>query len=550
MDINNEFSKLIKQRIDEKLPLSEWIPKNKIVNEIDVPLEFNRHNFLKAPMDDWTQIQVCMKASQIGWSTLAIVKSLYAAKMLNWQIIYTLPSERKLWDFQSSKTDELIARNAIFKSWVSKNAALQKKVGNRFINYRGAYSEQDAITLTADVLMQDEYDRSNMEILDMYKSRLGISDYKGIWRFSNPSAPRIGVHKYWLQSDMKHWFIKCRSCGTKQFLGWFDAVEETEYAAKIDLDKKIFVCRKCGKLLPEDSRSDGEWVAKKKDRDVSGYWVSQIMAPWIKYQEIFDSFENDESTTFYNFTLGLPTKGERFQITKDLILNKVDFSIGNKFEGNAIGIDVGKILHYVVGNKQGIFEVGTTNDWEYVKFLLNKYKAIAVIDSEPDITMPRKIQEEFKGRVYLANYHRSRTSKEWLKWGTGKEFGVVSAHRSRAIGYMVDYLRNKAIFIAPVEMVYRYAVYEKGDDYVSHLESFYQTKELDRQTGEYYYKWDSGDKDHYGHATIYFLLALMRGGGKVEVSTENFKQSVSDVDKDNFFEKAKEGGHKSLWLEQ
>lgn len=539
VDINKRINKLFQQRADDKLPFSKWLLKKGIVNELGKPLEFDNHKFLEQPMNDWERLQVAMKASQIGWSTAAILKSFWAAKFLGWNIIYTLPSTNKLWDFQSSKTDELIQQNSIFSDWVSKNASLQKKVGNRFITYRGTYTEGDAISLTADVLMQDEYDRSKMEILDLYKSRLKVSDYKGIWRFSNPTAPKIGVHKFWLRSDMKHWFIKCRHCNTKQFLGWFDSTEDSDYAADIDLDKRIFVCRKCGKLLPEDSRSDGEWIPKKKNKSISGYWVSQLIAPWIPYAEIFDAFENEESTTFYNFTLGLPTKGARFQVTRDLILDKCDPSIKYAERGNALGVDVGKTLHYVLGNKQGIYKVGTTEDWDEIDYLIDKYKATTVIDSEPDITMPKKIQEKYKGRVYLANYHRSRTAKDWAKWGEKKDWGIVSAHRSRAIGYMVDNLREKVAFMAPRDMFYDRLYYDKGEDYVSHLESFYQIKEIDKATGEYYYKWDSGIKDHYGHATIYYLLALMRGGGAVSVSKENREDTTSEVGKDTFFEKAK-----------
>ena len=547
LDINARINQLNRSKIDEKLPISDWIIKNKIVTEMGKLMEFENHIFLKQPFDDWNQLQVCMKASQIGWSTEAIIKSLWASKMLNYNQIYTLPSERKLWDFQASKTDEIIKRNAVFQSWIGKNASLQKKVGERFINYRGAFNEQDAIALSSDLNWHDEFDRSKPRIVDLYKSRLSASEYRGRYLFSNPSVPKVGVHKYWLLSDQKHWMMKCEKCDAWQFLGWFDTTEDSDYAAEIDLKNKVFKCRKCGDLLPEELRKKGVWIPKRKNAEWSGYWVSQLMAPWIPYKELFHSFETEEEDQFYNFTLGLPTKGAKFQLTKDLLLSKCDPSAENKKDGVIIGVDIGKTLHYVIGTNQGIFEVGTATDLEHIEMLIRKYGARAVIDSEPDVLSVQALQNKLKGRIYLANYHRSRKAKQWIQWGEKKEFGKVSMYRSTAIGTMVNWVRKRDVaFTCFPSDLHNFKDYEKSQDYVSQLESFHQLKEMDSQTGEIYLKWDSGDDDHFGHATIYFVIGLMRGGGKVEVISEDFEK---DNKKATAFKRAKEG-KKDNWLEQ
>ena len=64
-----------------------WILNNKIVNEMGSPVEFKDHAFLVEPYTDETPRQVARKCSQIGWSTLAILRSFHLAKEAGANII-------------------------------------------------------------------------------------------------------------------------------------------------------------------------------------------------------------------------------------------------------------------------------------------------------------------------------------------------------------------------------------------------------------------------------------------------------------------------------
>ena len=74
-----------------------------IKNEQGVKLDFQDHAFLWDIYSDMSPVQAIMKAAQIGFSTTAIIKSLWLAHSKKMDMIYTLPTYSDVHDFVSSK---------------------------------------------------------------------------------------------------------------------------------------------------------------------------------------------------------------------------------------------------------------------------------------------------------------------------------------------------------------------------------------------------------------------------------------------------------------
>ena len=47
----------------------------------------------------------------------------------------------------------------------------------------------------------------------MAKERLSHSNYRRIIELSNPSLPGYGIDESYLESDQRHWTLRCPSCG-------------------------------------------------------------------------------------------------------------------------------------------------------------------------------------------------------------------------------------------------------------------------------------------------------------------------------------------------
>lgn len=474
---------------------------NKIQNENQKLIEFDNHRFLLQPYTDEAKTQVARKSTQVGWSTLAIIKSIHFSNYRHANVIYTLPSKSVVKDFVTPKVDPLIASNPVIAAMIGKtDSAGLKSVGKRFIYFRGSWEQSSAITISGDVLINDEFDRSNQLVLETYKTRLDAAAINnptmGIeWAFSNPSVPGAGVDALWQDSDQKHWYITCRRCNKEQYMEWPD---------NIDIEQAIYVCKHCKRPLTEEDRRDGRWI-RHRISDVSGYWVNQLMVPWIPAEKIIKNSKKDQQI-FHNFTLGLPYVASEDKLTGETIRRAIILEENPKID-NAIGVDVGLVKHYVIGNKYGIFRVGTCTTWEEIEDLRNRYSAHMVIDAMPMPDPAMRLVQKYPGKVFMCYFSENKKQLEVIEWGEGDKDGVVLADRTKIIDAVVADIRSQDIvFNMPPETL---------TEYIKHAEAMYRVviEELTSEggkTGKVKQQWLTiGSKpDHYIFATVYWRMAL------------------------------------------
>lgn len=473
-----------------------WTELHGIRTETGNRLDFRNHLFLYDIYADWSPLLCCYKAAQIGFTTMAINKSLWAVKNIGLDAIYTMPTGSDINDFVSGKVNRIIEQNPVLQGWVQDRDTIdQKKVGDHVIYYRGTFTERAAISVSSDLNIHDEEDRSNQEIIAMYASRQQHSKFRWEWHFSNPSVEGNGVSRYWPRSDQKHWFITCVGCGEKQFMSWPDSV---------DRERRVFQCKKCHKALTDEERRVGEWVRKWKDRDYSGYWISLLMAPWITAGQVIDLYETKPIDFFYNFVLGLPYVGEGNTVSMETLFKNCSDTVNDQ-ERAVIGSDSGIVKHYVIGNRQGLFFYGKENGWDWLRKLLKEHPNwIAVLDAMPDITEPRRLVEEFPGRVFLCHYVRDRKTMQLMRWGRDQEEGFVTADRNRLLQVVIDEFAAGAIPISGRR--------DEWVDYGRHWKTLYRITEIDA-LGMPVFEWKTSDgNDHWCHATAYWRIGMDRFG--------------------------------------
>lgn len=460
-----------------------------ITNDQGQLLDFKDHAYLWDIYKDFSPKQAILKAAQIGFSTAANIKALWLAKNKGLDIIYSLPSASDIKDFVGGKTNRLISNNPIFQQWTAdKDSIEQKQVGNNVIYFRGTWTERAAIAIPADLYISDETDRSKQEIVQQYKTRLQHSKYGWEWYFSNPSAPGVGVDRHWQLSDQKHWFVKCE-CGLWQYLTMENIIGSPVY----------FGCTKCKKEL---NRRHGKWVRKYQDRDISGYWISALMAPWISAQQILDKKKGYSDEQFTNFVLGQPYIGRGNVLTRQAFMQNLTSLINPQDSRPIIGVDTGVGINYVIGNKHGIYFYNKTTDYSELESLMQRWpNAIMVIDQGGDIIGPRKLREKFPNRVYLCFFSPDRKDDTPIRWKD--EDGTVMADRNKLIQSVVDEFTEKRI---PLEG-------NESDWLDVWLEwaGMYRTTE-DNTLGVPVYKWNkpSSGRCDYPFAMVYWRIGMDR----------------------------------------
>lgn len=506
----------------EKLPLDPsdfsihaWIRKFEIKNEKGDPIEFKNHLFLFDIYADQSDKLVVLKAAQVGVSTLEILKNMYDARSRKMDIIYTLPSDSDVSVFVGGKVNRIIANNPHLLELVAdKDSVEQKAIGKSMMYFRGTWTKKSAIMVTADRLVHDEKDSSKQDVVRDYQSRLYHSKFKQTHVFSHPTVPNNGVDIEWQLSDQKEWFVTCPHCKHEQFLSW--DIESPDMS--IDIKRREFICKACKGVLSASDRAVGRWIPQRPGAAWSGYHISLLMAPWITAGEIIDKFNDQKQTTdyFYNKVLGLPYAGSGNVATEDTILGTVTTEKNGDDSRIVVGVDTGKKLRYVVGNKLGLMGYGEMSYYEAdpsmgipleqtLEYYLKKFEnSIMVIDEGGDITGPIKLRSKYPGRVFLCHYQADHKSMQLIRWGEGDEYGKVLADRNRMIQFVIEEFRQR-----------RLKLYNgtRNDwyDYWLHWKHIYRVAEED-ELGIVRHKWLRSDRDDWVHATVYWRIGIARFG--------------------------------------
>lgn len=471
-----------------------WVVGNKLQTENQQPIEFKDHRFLIDLYDDMHDDIVVKKSAQVGESVERIIKAIWCAKYLEANIIYVLPTKNVVDEFVVPKVNPIVLANPVIRNMVSTDSKSLKQIANRFIYFSGAFSESAAIMKSADILILDELDRmQNQSIVSMFDSRLQASKLGWKWRLSNPSQVNFGVDALYTDSDQRHWFVKCSHCGYE----WFMDFEKENNCHYVNQELKIYACGKCDKELTDRDRRNGRWIAKYPSRHRHGYWISQMMAPWVSAKRILEQKEESPIDFFYNFVLGKAYTAQDLLVNRDNILRAAAPSnIPRTMVAIGVDQDAGG-QYYVCMTPQGIFEHGYVDSWEKIEHLKLMYKAIVVCDPNPYQAMPKQMAAKYND-WYLC-YFKNLDGLSAVQWKEAEQ--VVYADRTRVIDIRANEIIN-------ARLLYRERPHQL-EDVISHWNNLYRTTE-EKEDGRSKSVWIKKDdkQSDYPFAEVYARIGL------------------------------------------
>lgn len=482
-----------------------WITLNDMVNENQRTLEFKSHRFMIDIYADEHSDIVCRKSAQVGYSVLAILKSLWMLKYQGLNIIYALPTQNLMKDFVVPKVNPLIYSNKVIADSMESDRENLKSINKRFIYFAGAVRDTEAISKTADVLILDEYDRMpSMQVVNTFDSRLQASENPKRWRFSNPSQVGFGVDGLYTDSDQMHWFIKCHHCN---HYGFIDFEQDNEWQCHyVNIEKATYSCGKCHRELSESDRRNGQWVAKYPSHKRRGYWINQMMAPWVTANRVIEQHNESSIEFFHNFVLG------KAYTPTDMIVNRATIlracAPSNILRTNvSIGVDQDAGgQYYVCMTHQGVFDYGYVKSWEEIEQMKLMYNAVVVCDPNPYQAMPKQMANKYKD-WYLC-YFKSLDGLSAVDWK--EEEQIVYADRTRVI----DIVANE---IGSAKILFRQRPHEL-EKMIEHWENIYRTTE-EKEDGRIRSVWikKEGKQSDYNFAMTYARIGL----GKVLAGNSN-----------------------------
>lgn len=471
-----------------------WVSLNNLQNENQRVLEFGDHRFMIQIYGDNAPDIVCIKSAQVGFSVFAILKSFHELIYEKRNVLYALPTRNVVQDFVVPKVNPLITSNPKVARHMGSDSVSLKKVGERFIFFKGG-SEREAISVSADTLVIDEYDKMpDMGVVTMFDSRLQAAVAPRRRRFSNPTGVGFGIDSLYTNSNQYHWFITCHWCNWEWFIDLEPADDKRHYISR---ENAQYECGSCHNILSDDDRRGGRWVAKYPDIARHGYWISQMMAPWVTAARILDQENEMTIETFHSMVLGRAYTPSDMIVDRQAILRACVPSRIPRLDV-VIGVDQNAASQiWVAMTPAGVFAYGKTKSWEEIEDMKNRYNAIVVCDPAPYPTWPKRMADKYPD-WYLC-YFKEMQGLSTIEF----KDQVVYADRTRALDIV-------ATEITTAKLLFRMRPQEL-EEYIADWANIYRTTEEkdDGRTKSVWKKKENKESD-FSFATLYARIGLTR----------------------------------------
>jgi hypothetical protein len=496
---------------------------------------FKNHEYQIEPMSSQARRRCYMKATQGGWTEIEVLRSLHS--MINrlhpQGDLYMFPTTDDVQEFSKSRFNPLILANKKAIGQYVKSAgkgtdtASLKKIGESFLYLRGARLSQKHSDVNesskmrgipVDSIKFDELDMMDEAVIAKARGRMGHSLVKEEVFLSNPLVPGEGIDKIFATSDQRYWWRKCNvcdkwTCAEKFFM------EDPERCVGTDKDGKGYIaCHNCGRPVPIWSgKGSGKWVADLPSNSdfMHGYQHSQLTSVYNDPLEILKAFRNPPEGNLadvYRLRLGLPYIAAEDRLTKAQVLNCCGYApqAFNHRGPCAMGVDVGKIKHVVIGPKIGknqfqLVRVARLSEWDDIMDLAIKCGVkSAVVDIRPYEDSAREFQKKAARhgiKVYLCEY------KETTPNGTvyNDNTGIVAVNRTEIFDATHRMTTTEGMLTIP-----RYC--EEIEEFAKQMCGAFKVLETNKKTGTSIYRY-KGKNEHYRNALNYFKLAS--SGGKI-----------------------------------
>jgi hypothetical protein len=483
-------------------PFHEWVRGITLDGK---PFTYDRHEYLIEPYKDNHPHQVEEKAAQMGLTSKAMLKVAYSARYGGYRgILYLFPSKSDVTDFSKGRIDPLIQENPdTIGKWIrDTDSANIKRIWNAFLYLRGMKSRVGLKSVPVDFTIFDELDEAPQNAVDMAMERMAHSEFKKVWKLSNPTLPDYGIDKAFQETDQRYWLLKCEKCGG------YTCLEDTFPDCLVDYKSRVIrLCQHCRDRALDPS--NGQWVAKApRVREKRGRHYSQLFSHFVDPGDILHQFRTTNNLTdLYNLKIGVAyvEAENRLSVQEVLALCGTEGVISQDDGPCFMGVDQGKDLHVVIGKRHPqkagqIIHLEIYKEWEELDRLMKNFNVSrCVVDALPETRNARAFANRFPGKVYLNYYNEHQ--KGSYKWNEGEL--IVSCNRTESLDASHREIMDQSIILPKrCEIVRKFA---------DHLHNVAKKLEEDEETGSKRYVYVKLGPDHFRHAFNYEAMARQAG---------------------------------------
>lgn len=421
------------------------------------------------------------KARQLGMSELGITEFIhFVDSNLNVKAMYTFPRSTQMEDFVKTRVNPMFTTCAYLKSILNPDmdSLSLKQIRNSYILFRSAWGAELGEGTDIDMIAFDEYDRMKDNVELAFIEGLASSPFGYLRRWSTPTIPGRGIDAVYGKSDKRRYLWKCEHCGTWQEGGLsfdrnviqVDPNGFNKITEEIKPGTFIIGCSRCHKEI--NRMGVGEWVAEKPDiKDVRGYSISQLDAPWISADEIMKKYYQYRTKSlqlFYNYVLGSAYTNNGLIITNQDISNacRLPSTIGyrdnSKYQYVVSGTDWGLLNWTVVLGVQRNGQIDLLNVFwvedsktqplqqvDMIAAMLMPYSIdIGVADAGYGADRNPHLLSKFPGRIYACNWTEHEDGTHFTATFNDSQH-TCSINRSAQLKKVMHMLKANRINLPP-----------------------------------------------------------------------------------------------------
>jgi len=490
-------------------------------NELELshgPWALAGHEYQVGWLQENAREQCFIKGAQIGATEALVLRTLHGMIMGHYPqgSLYLFPTRDDVRDFSKARFDPLIDSNPFIGHFVQNTDAQNiKQIGRGFLYLRGARSTKSIGTtkksssqlksIPVDRVVFDELDEMEESMIQLAKERVSHSKTRELMYLGTPTIPDYGIDRMYQNSTQNAWFIRCDACGKETCLDL-----EFPNSIKRNLDGTCYrACIHCGK---EIHPRDGRWISQYKDRDMVGWWISQLNSIYVDPTYILNLYEDPpygDLSEVMNSKLGRAYIPAENRLTANDVYACCDQDpMATKHEGpTCMGVDVGTELHVVIAERKNrrtlkvikLARLSSFNDLHDIARDFNVKSA--VIDLYPEQRKVREFQRNEHFQIYACQYVETRAGQ--TAWDDRDM--VIKCNRTEICDATHELVTSPGRLIIP-----RYN--SELQEYAKEMCNMAKVLEEDAQTGANVYRYKKLGADHYRHATNYCLLASERCG--------------------------------------
>lgn len=527
----------LSQRLKRKTQVvpSRWAQACVVLGEpFAGPLSFTYHPWTEAMINSEAEINVGMKAAQMGYSITTLCRSLYLIDIRKESVLYLLPTKTPdATDFSTTRFDPILEASDHLQTLFSdvRNVGT-KRAGAATLYLRGSNSRSGLKSIPVSFIVFDELDEMVEKNIPLARQRTAGQRHRLEWYISTPTVPGFGIDAEFRKTNKQQFFFHCPACN-KLIQLLFDNLVIPDR----NPDLAHLVCGECKAQLTNPEESQQQLTARKASWYEKGYeWVAENSSQAVGWsvnqayscavsgnpKDLAQGYLDSESSKskeqeYWTSRWAVAHEVDGARVSDELIISLLgDYTNQVSAPPDRIitmGVDVGARLHVVVtewipldirtndrnkGAKSKILletTLPTTPGFHELDEVMRNFNVrYCVIDANPERSSAYAFAKRFWGFVSICFYGNGISTAEISK---NDERLSVTVDRTQWLDQALGRFSSRTVTVP------RNVSYEFRNN-ITNLVRVYEEDANGNPVGRYL----NNGPDHFGHAFTYSEIAL------------------------------------------